>query len=363
MEEKRIATVNDPLLRVYPSLVIEIGLPESMVLLQIEYKCSISKYFYKDQYWVPISLRDLAKDFRGNYVFPSKIFKKKKEALFSFSTIKRAADSLVDVGLLIKGRFRGISDNVEIDPRVYFYSPNFEMISALFTISVTKMKISPERAGKRIEIVPIEVRSKMKQSETSFQNETILFHSETRSYQNRNSTFHTGETILFHGDPDNTDIKGTNTTDKKESEEELSISNFRKKFYEQLSGLKLNHLTASLNQEVRDTKIKELGFDAKTEEFPSLMALFLQRAVFYDEILSRLSELDDFDRTRLAHGKMKTSLWFVATYGIHIDRAYGHLSPVTGINDTQADGLQKLINDTKYKPANRIEEKKETESW
>ena len=88
---KRIFVLNEPTaLRVSPALAEEIGLNESIVLLQIEYWISISNNVEEGRRWTYQSIRDM---------------KEKAFTFWSRSTIHRAIRSLVKSGYLVEGNF------------------------------------------------------------------------------------------------------------------------------------------------------------------------------------------------------------------------------------------------------------------
>jgi hypothetical protein len=88
---ERLFVLNDPhALRVSAALAVEIGLAESMILLQLEFLISISDNVHDGRVWTYQSLNDL----RVSY-FP----------FWSKATIGRAVRSLVERDLLIVGNF------------------------------------------------------------------------------------------------------------------------------------------------------------------------------------------------------------------------------------------------------------------
>lgn len=90
-KHKRIFILNDPtMLRIVPSLAKEIGLNESIILLQIEYWISISNNEREGKRWTFQSIREMQ-----NKAFP----------FWGKSTIHRAIKSLIEKGYLIEKTF------------------------------------------------------------------------------------------------------------------------------------------------------------------------------------------------------------------------------------------------------------------
>lgn len=88
---ERLFVLNDPhALRVSASLAMEIGLNESMVLLQLEFLISISDHVHEGRVWTYQSLMEL------------------RETYFPFwgkSTLGRTVQSLIEKELLLVGNF------------------------------------------------------------------------------------------------------------------------------------------------------------------------------------------------------------------------------------------------------------------
>jgi len=90
-KQGRIFVLNEPVaLRISPALAEEIGLNESIVLLQIEFWISISDHVIDGRRWTYQSIRDM---------------KEKAFPFWSKDTINRAITSLINKGLLIEGNF------------------------------------------------------------------------------------------------------------------------------------------------------------------------------------------------------------------------------------------------------------------
>lgn len=91
LSRKRIFILNEPNApRINPALAKEIGLNESLILLQIEFWISISKNFYDGRYWTYQSVRDM---------------KEKTFPFWSIATINRAVNKLIDEKYLIEGNY------------------------------------------------------------------------------------------------------------------------------------------------------------------------------------------------------------------------------------------------------------------
>ena len=83
--------INEPYtLRVSPALAEEIGLNESIILLQIEFWISITNHEYEGRRWTHQSIREMQKK-----AFP----------FWSISTIHRAIRNLLEAGYLTEGQF------------------------------------------------------------------------------------------------------------------------------------------------------------------------------------------------------------------------------------------------------------------
>ena len=112
---ERLFVLNDPhALRVSAALALEIGLNESMVLLQLEFLISISDNVHDGRVWTYQSLNEL----RENY-FP----------FWGKSTIGRAIQALVDRDLVIVGNFNRVGFD-----RTQWYALNPEGIARLQSI-------------------------------------------------------------------------------------------------------------------------------------------------------------------------------------------------------------------------------------
>jgi hypothetical protein len=114
---KRIFTLNENrALRINSALAYEIGLRESIMLLQLEFLISISDNERDGKKWTYQSAQDL----RTNY-FP----------FWSVSTIQRALKGLEQEELIIKGNY-----NRRKSDRTLWYSLNYEKLSELKSIKI-----------------------------------------------------------------------------------------------------------------------------------------------------------------------------------------------------------------------------------
>ncbi len=114
---KRLFIPNNPTsLRICPELAEEIGLNESIVLLQIEFLISISNHVHDDRRWTYQSVREL------------------KEKYFPFwneSTIKRTIQSLITKGLLIRGNYNKASYD-----KTNWYAMVYDNVKNLASLSI-----------------------------------------------------------------------------------------------------------------------------------------------------------------------------------------------------------------------------------
>ena len=90
-ENGRLFVLNEPsVLRISPTLATEIGLNESIMLLQIEFWISISDNVQEGKRWTYQSVREM---------------KEKAFPFWSLDTINRTVHSLLRKGLLIEGNY------------------------------------------------------------------------------------------------------------------------------------------------------------------------------------------------------------------------------------------------------------------
>jgi DnaD/phage-associated family protein len=104
--------------RLSPELATEIGLNESIILLQIEFWISISDHFIDGKYWTYQSIRDIQKTF----------------SFWSHETINRAINSLIKLELLDSGNY-----NQNRYDKTRWFSLNEEGISKLKSISINTL--------------------------------------------------------------------------------------------------------------------------------------------------------------------------------------------------------------------------------
>ena len=144
---RRIFILNEPNApRLSPRLAQEIGLNESIILLQIEFWISISNHFVDGRYWTYQSLNDI-KD-----CFP----------FWSKATINRAIKNMINKGYIFEGNF-----NRKKYDKTRWFSLNYVK---LFKLQSIKIEGHETRSA---------------QNETrSNQNETRSAQNETRSTQN-----------------------------------------------------------------------------------------------------------------------------------------------------------------------------------
>src|SRR5699024_3214430 len=115
--KKRIFTLNEPNApRINPALAKEIGLNESLILLQIEFWISISNNEREGKRWTYQSVRDM---------------QEKSFSFWSISTINRAVNKLIDEGYIIEGNF----NKMKYD-KTRWFALNFETLNELESISI-----------------------------------------------------------------------------------------------------------------------------------------------------------------------------------------------------------------------------------
>lgn len=144
-------------LRIYPRLAEEIGLNESIVLLQLDYLQSISNSEIIDgRKWTYQSTRKLHSEY-----FP----------FWSVATIDRALKKAEEAGLIFVGNF-----NKHSYDKTRWFAINWDVVSQLKSILV-----ADDETMKLYEPEPDD----LSQNETPFyQNETSINQNDTRSYQN-----------------------------------------------------------------------------------------------------------------------------------------------------------------------------------
>jgi DNA-binding MarR family transcriptional regulator len=150
---KRIYTSNDPtILRIHPTLANQIGLNESIMLLQLEFLISISKSEKREgRDWTFQSVRDLQEKY-----FP----------FWSYTTVNRVIKSLEEKGFITIDNF-----NKHKYDKTRWITINYENLDALDSIIVKDD--------------PVSKRNTLCQNETGVcQNDTPLCQNDTRSNQN-----------------------------------------------------------------------------------------------------------------------------------------------------------------------------------
>ncbi len=116
MKRKRLFLLNDQTSpRINAELACEIGLNESIILLQFEYWQSISDHEYEDKYWFLKSIPEIRQTFR----------------FWSVETVKRTVAEIIRKGFVYTGNF----NNSKFDKRRWF-SLNFDELSKLNSIRI-----------------------------------------------------------------------------------------------------------------------------------------------------------------------------------------------------------------------------------
>ncbi|MFW6030671.1 MAG: DnaD domain protein [Halanaerobiales bacterium] len=164
--------------RINPALAKEIGINESIVLLQLEFWISISKNIEEGKQWTYQSLTDM---------------QEKSFCFWSTSTIRRAIDNLIDKDLIYKDNY----NKYKYD-RTGWYALNYENIKKLRSIELVKENIYEYSEAS---------------NDTILQNETGLLQNDTRFNQN--------DTTI----PDNTTDNTTNKQEEDKAVHETKIIN------------------------------------------------------------------------------------------------------------------------------------------
>lgn len=142
---------NPTVLRIVPELAAEIGLSESIVLLQIAYWISISYNLFDGRWWTYQSLADM------------------QEKAFSFwerSTVNRIIERLVERNLVIVGNF-----NERKGDKTQWFSLHVENLQTLRSIAVMLEIVSPQAVAKRNK--PVAKRNSKLQNATTLPENTI----------------------------------------------------------------------------------------------------------------------------------------------------------------------------------------------
>lgn len=135
---------------VQPELALEIGLNESMVLLQIAYwiKIASDSNFHDGHWWTYQSVRDIQ----------SKSF-----PFWSLMTINRAVNKLIDDGYLVEGNYNKLKSD-----KTRWFALNTDKIATLKSVT---LHTNPEKSVYQNDTTP-------------YQNVTGLYQNDTTPYQN-----------------------------------------------------------------------------------------------------------------------------------------------------------------------------------
>lgn len=154
----RIFTLNEPNApRLNPALAAEVGLNESLVLLQIEFYISISRNERDGRRWTYQSAKDI---------------KEKAFDFWSVSTINRAINNLIEKGYIIEGNY-----NEKKYDKTRWFALNFEKLSELNSISINGQDHYESSEGKK-------VTHEEPNNDAIVQNESRSNQNESRSNQN-----------------------------------------------------------------------------------------------------------------------------------------------------------------------------------
>lgn len=127
-EHARIFILNETIIRTSPTLACEIGLNESMILLQLDFWINITDNYYDGRYWTYQSVRDMQKK-----AFP----------FWSIATINRAINKLLSKHYIIEANF-----NTAKFDKTRWFSLDYDKLSTLTSIAIrgapAKNMISPE---------------------------------------------------------------------------------------------------------------------------------------------------------------------------------------------------------------------------
>ena len=125
-KRERIFILNETILRTSPTLACEIGLNESMMLLQIDFWISIANNFHEGRYWTYQSTRDVQAK-----AFP----------FWSLDTINRTINKLISKQYVVVGNF-----NKAHYDRTRWFALNVDKLSELKSIAIKKAEIQPGSA-------------------------------------------------------------------------------------------------------------------------------------------------------------------------------------------------------------------------
>lgn len=171
--KKRIFTLNEPNApRINPALAKEIGLNESLILLQIEYWISISDNERDGKWWTYQSVRDM---------------QEKSFPFWSISTINRAVNKLIDEGYIIEGNF-----NKKKYDKTRWFALNFEKLNELESISIngddtgvfhndTRSNHNDTRSNQNDTTIPENTTENTTKEKVDYQEIVDLYHSKCTS--------------------------------------------------------------------------------------------------------------------------------------------------------------------------------------
>lgn len=162
---RRLFVVNDPtLLRIVPSLAVEIGFNESVVLLQFEYLLSITRYVFDGIPWMYGSESKL----RSEY-FP----------FWAKSTLHRAIQSLRDQHLIIVGNYNKAGFD-----HTLWYSLDWDGCQVLRSVSVQDVEGMNHRLYQNEpSIDPKRTNDDMQMNRGLYQNEPTILETQNKTQE------------------------------------------------------------------------------------------------------------------------------------------------------------------------------------
>lgn len=181
-EENRIFVLNNPQApRLCPELAAEIGLHESIILLQIDFWIAIHGHWQEGKKWTYQSVRDIQK------MFP----------YISLATINRAIHGLIDKGLILEGNY----NEYKYD-KTRWFAINFDGCRKLKSVSIApawqEQHTGHDTHSNQNETPPYQPNDNPENSyidSTPFQNGTRSNQFETGSTQNETGSNQFGTTI------------------------------------------------------------------------------------------------------------------------------------------------------------------------
>ncbi|AFM40404.1 DnaD-like protein [Desulfosporosinus acidiphilus SJ4] len=171
MHRTRIFTLNELSLRLSPALADEIGLNESILLLQLEYWIHITDHDIEGKRWTYQSVRDM---------------QDKAFTFWSVSTVARTVKSLLDKKLIIEGNY-----NKDPYDKTRWFALNHKELSKLRSIMIKEYNGNRSETPLSQNDTPLQLHDKIPLS----QNETPLCHDETTLIQNDTTLFQNDTTI------------------------------------------------------------------------------------------------------------------------------------------------------------------------